>query len=104
MMYRLIKLWWIRCKTNFSTFFKRRKINKINQSLEKAVKDQEVDRIVLQTQIMVFIRKKLNLKANSKFIPKKIKNKTEIHELVYGTYGDQMKALNLTLTTDLMFK
>jgi hypothetical protein len=85
----------------FATFGKRRTFKKIDQKLAKAINDREVDRIILKSQIIKAVRKYLNLDAESKYIPKDIKNKEEIRNKVLTDFGEKMQKLNIRLNQNL---
>ena len=80
------------------------KFRGFQKALKKAITDQEVDKIILKDIIIKDMRKALRIDAKSKFIPDDIRNRAEIKEMVLGRHGEKMKALNLTITDDLILK
>ena len=90
--------YWFNYLINIKTILSFKKINK---KLEKAVSDQEVDRIILKGNILKMVKKYLRVDADSKYIPKERRNKTEIRERVLAEFGEQMKKLNVKITAKL---
>jgi hypothetical protein len=74
---------------------------KINTKLEKAVSNQEVDKIILKGRIITMVKKYLRVNANSKYIPKEIRNNTEIRERVLAEFGEQMNKLGIKINSKL---
>lgn len=74
---------------------------KINTKLETAIKDREVDRIILKGNIIKMVRKYLRINANSKYIPKESRNHTEIRERILAEFGEQMQVLEIKINHNL---
>ena len=83
---------------NFRTI---NRFKKINSKLGKTLQDREVDRIILKGNIIKMCRKYLRVDANSKYIPKETRNKTEIRERVLAEFGDQMNKLGIKINDKL---
>lgn len=83
---------------NFRTI---KRFKKINTKLEKAVSDQEVDKIILKGRIITMVKKYLRVNANSKYIPKETRNNTEIRERVLAEFGEQMNKLGIKINSKL---
>ncbi|WP_278035908.1 hypothetical protein [Flavobacterium nitratireducens] len=83
---------------NFRTI---KKFQKINGKLEQTLEDREVDRIILKGKIVKMVRKFLRADAKSKFIPKHMRNNTEIRERVLAEFGEQMNKLDIKINDKL---
>ena len=86
------RFWYFRKYIKFNGFHKR---------LNKAVTDQEVDRIILKIQIKKYMRKYLKVDANSKYIPRDVKSDEESRQQVIGRFGDEMKRVGITINEKL---
>lgn len=75
--------------------------DKVNKKLEKAVEDQVVEKIILKGEILKMCRKYLRTDANSKYIPKERRNKTEIRLRILSEFGERMNKYNVRITDDL---
>jgi hypothetical protein len=82
-------------------FRKIKRFKQINQKLEKAVTDQEVDKIILKGKIIKMVRKYLRINANSKYIPKERRNNTEIRERILAEFGEQMQKMGIKINSKL---
>lgn len=82
-------------------FRKIKRFKQINQKLEKAVTDQEVDKIILKGKIIKMVRKYLRINANSKYIPKERRNNTEIRERILAEFGEQMQKMGVKINSKL---
>ena len=85
-------------------FRKLKTVNSINEKLGQSIKDREVDRIILKGRIIKMTRKYLRINANSKYIPKDIKNETEIRERIIAEFGEQMEKFGVTINHKLELK
>lgn len=85
-------------------FRKLKTVNSINSKLDQTIKDREVERIILKGRIIKMTRKYLRINANSKFIPKDIKNETEIRERIIAEFGPEMQWLGVSINAKLELK
>jgi hypothetical protein len=95
-------------KTSIVNFFRQiwsrlfpSKIDQINQKLEKAAREIEVDRMVLKQQIIDFVYLHYNVKSNSSFIPQKGVNRVKLYRSIHNKIGDQMHEVSLVLSKQL---
>lgn len=80
-----------------------KKVESINNALEKAVQKETIERLKLKREINLFVRKRYQLRL-SKYIPRKPHNPLEIHASIAMAFGDRMNDLSLTLNPDLTWK
>lgn len=87
---------------NLWNFRKIQKFKKINEVLEVAVHEQQMDAISLMKTISKEMRKFFP-KGKSKYIPLSIKKRTEIYYYIESRYGREMKKYNVDLNLKLEF-
>lgn len=88
-------------KYKITTTKKERELHIITQKLEGAAARNQIKKDLLKYDILVFIRKKLNLTRKSRFIPFTLKNKVEIKGMVEHRFGEAMKKHGVELTDNL---
>lgn len=87
-----LRLWYFRKYRKFAGF---------NKRLKKAATDQEVDRIILKYKIQKYMRKYLKVDAQSKYIPRDVKNDEQSKQQVLGVFGDEMIRVGMTINDKL---
>ena len=101
-------------KTNLINFFKfiyakitgnlsELEIEDINDALLEAIKKKQLNRLKLQKEIKRFLFKKFGY-SQSKYIPSRRHNKTELFMSVQDNYGERMRKLQMELTPNLTWK
>lgn len=101
-------------KTNIITFFKLiyakltgnlsdLEVDDINEALLAAIKEKHQKKLKLQKEIKHFLWKKFGY-SESKYIPKKKHNKTELYMNVMDKFGIRMERLQMELTPNLTWK
>lgn len=80
---------------------KHKKFDGIDASLQKALQDREIERIILKHQITKYMRKYLKIGAQSKYIPKDNKSREQSRQQVIGRFGTEMDALGIYITYNL---
>lgn len=84
-----------------SYFWRIVKFRDFQNSLKKAIVDQQIDKVIAMNIIAKDIRKALRIDAKSNFIPDTNRNHEEIKLMVELRHGEKMKFLNIKITDDL---
>lgn len=97
---------WVMLKLLISDLFnpKQKFFKKVNVKLDTALREREVDKIILKGKILKMLRKYLRVDAKSEYIPKDRRNYTEIRERILAEFGSEMAKVNLAINDNLELK
>ncbi|OIQ22048.1 MAG: hypothetical protein BM557_01330 [Flavobacterium sp. MedPE-SWcel] len=78
-----------------------KRFNGYNNKLAKAIKDREVDQLILKHSIVTYMRRYMGIDVQSAFIPKSYKSIEKSKQQVLGRFGDEMEKLGITINDKL---
>ncbi|OJX55558.1 MAG: hypothetical protein BGO88_04915 [Flavobacterium sp. 38-13] len=82
-------------------YFKIKKYSEINQKLDSALREREVNKVILKGNIIKMVKSYLRTDADSKYIPKERRNNTEIKQRVLAEFGVSMEELGVKINDEL---
>jgi hypothetical protein len=82
-------------------YLKIKKYSEINQKLDTALREREVNKVILKGNIIKMVKVYLRTDANSKYIPKERRNNTEIKQRILAEFGASMAELGIKINDEL---